>query len=67
MSELQAKSRSLQSTVAVVEKTAKQQLTSLANQSEAAIDMAQDKLLQAGGKLQEYSKFVKVKCVALYL
>ena len=60
VSELQSKARSLQSTVAVVERTAKQQLTALADQSEVAIDVAQNKLVEAGTKLQEYSKFVKV-------
>ena len=61
--ELQSKARGLQSTVAAVERTAQQQLTTLADHSEVAIDTAQAKLSQMDGQLQEFSKFINV-CIA---
>ena len=60
MSELQTRARSLQSTVAAVERTAQQQLTTLADHSEVAIDTAQAKLSQLDAQLQEFNKFIKV-------
>ena len=61
MGELQSKVRSLQSTVSAVERTAQQQLTTLADHSEVAIDTAQNKLTELDSQLCEFAKFVKVR------
>ena len=61
MSDLQGRARGLQATVAAVERTAQQQLTTLADHSEVAIDTAQAKLTQMDTQLQEFAKFVKVR------
>ena len=57
--------RSLQSTVSAVERTAQQQLTTLADHSEVAIDTAQTKLTELDSQLCEFAKFVKVRSTAV--
>ena len=59
--DLQRKCGELQATLGAVESTAKQQLQSLAHQSEAAIDMAQSKLLHTSLSLKEFHKFISVR------
>ena len=58
--DLQRKCGELQATLGAVESTAKQQLQSLAHQSEAAIDMAQSKLLHTSLSVKEFHKFISV-------
>ncbi|XP_069137975.1 centlein-like isoform X2 [Argopecten irradians] len=55
----QNKKMELEDAVRELEATAQQQLRGLANQSEAAIEAAQDKLSVAYGKIQIYQQFVK--------
>ncbi|XP_060068888.1 centlein-like [Ylistrum balloti] len=55
----QNKKMELEDAVRELEATAQQQLRGLANQSEAAIEAAQDKLGVAYGKVQIYQQFVK--------
>ncbi|XP_033750064.1 centlein-like isoform X2 [Pecten maximus] len=55
----QNKKMELEDAVRELEATAQQQLRGLANQSEAAIEAAQDKLSLAYGKIQIYQQFVK--------
>ncbi|XP_021361458.1 centlein-like, partial [Mizuhopecten yessoensis] len=55
----QNKKMELEDAVGELEATAQQQLRGLANQSEAAIEAAQDKLSLAYGKVQTHQHFVK--------
>ncbi|KAK3097060.1 hypothetical protein FSP39_005997 [Pinctada imbricata] len=55
----QTRSMELESAVGELEKTAQQQLRSLASQSEAAIEAAQDKLSTSFYTIQQYQHFVK--------
>lgn len=50
----------LESALSELEKTARHQLQDLANHSEAAIEAAQEKLIEAHGQIQQYQQFVKV-------
>ncbi|KAL5004814.1 hypothetical protein ScPMuIL_018270, partial [Solemya velum] len=49
----------LESALSELEKTARHQLQDLANHSEAAIEAAQEKLIEAHGQIQQYQQFVK--------
>ena len=60
MTELQRKSRELESALNQLERTAEQQLLRLAEQSETAMETAQTQLRISTAKLNEFNKFVKV-------
>ena len=60
ISDLQKKFAAQQNNLITMETVAKEQLHLLANQSEAAIDGAHHKLLEANNKLKEFHKFVQV-------
>ncbi|CAH1796316.1 unnamed protein product [Owenia fusiformis] len=59
ISELQAKVSELQSSLQEVERMAERQLYGLANQSEEAIETAQNKLVKMHTNVQEYQSFLK--------
>lgn len=60
VADLQKKYATQQNSLISLESVAKEQLHLLANQSEAAIDGAHQKLLEANSRLKEFYKFVQV-------
>jgi predicted nucleic acid-binding Zn-ribbon protein len=63
VADLQKKYATQQNSLISLESVAKEQLHLLANQSEAAIDGAHQKLLEANSRLKEFYKFVQVCAV----
>lgn len=57
----QNKKMELETSVTELERTAQQQMRSLAHHSEQAIEAAQDKLKLTYNQLQQYQQFIKVK------